>query len=249
MMRPIIAISFQVEDDHPSLSIQRTYIDFVESLGGTALMLLPQQDEERLIQVLAGVDGVIVPGGDDIDPALYGQVRASFRDEPKPDRDAFEPRLIRACADQGIPYLGICRGLQIANVAFGGTLHQNIADWEEGHLDHWQSEPFSKPSHKVAALPGGLCAGIYGVSEVAVNSIHHQAIDAVAHELHVEAVSEDGVIEALSLPTHRFFLGVQWHPEMDPEADFSKPLGAAFAEACKKRMGQRTSGRDVSVAL
>ena len=242
LMQPVIAISFQVEDDHPSLSIQKNYIDFIRAHGGAPIMLLPQASDAALVQVLDGIDGVIIPGGDDIDPALYGQRRVSFKDAPKPDRDAFEPRLVRMCAERDIPYLGICRGLQIANVAFGGTLCQDIGaepGAAQARIDHWQNEPFSAPSHKVSAQPGTLLADILGLTEIAVNSIHHQAIDSVASCLAVNAVSEDGVVEALSRPASSFFLGVQWHPEMNIDAPFSKPLGAAFMAACEDKMRKR----------
>ncbi len=238
-MHPTIAISFQVEDNVEAYSIQRGYIDFVTAFGGIPIMLPPQANAEAVSQVLDIVDGVLIPGGDDIDPALYGQERTSFKDKPKVERDAIEPYLVLQCAERNIPYLGICRGLQIMNVAFGGTLCQSIADLPGDHLEHWQHLPFQSPSHSVETMTGTLVADVFGAGKIRVNSIHHQAVDRIGSGLSIGAVSEDGIAEALSLLGKDFFVGVQWHPELDAQAPFSKSLGRAFVEASRKRMEQR----------
>ena len=231
-MNPLIAISFQLGDLESTYCLRKNYIEFIESAGGTPIIVPPQADPSCLVQIIGKCDGVLIPGGDDIDPALYGEQRTIFRDAPTPLRDAAEPQVIRLCIEQDIPFLGVCRGLQIANVALGGSLCQDVSLLDGSPRDHWQQEPFDASLHEVVPTPGSLLARIAGPKPFGVNSLHHQAVARVASQLRVDAYSDDGVVEALSCPEKRFFLGIQWHPEFAIGSEFSTPIGAAFIEAC-----------------
>ncbi|HYI97952.1 MAG TPA: gamma-glutamyl-gamma-aminobutyrate hydrolase family protein [Bryobacteraceae bacterium] len=153
-------------------------------------------------------DGVILTGGTDIDPALYGETRQRETDVPDPDRDAAEVSLVRQALERDMPILAICRGHQLLNVALGGTLVQHM----EGHQQ--RTEDRSLPAHNIAIKSGTLLNEIADAEIWPVNSRHHQAIKSLAPDLRVAAVDErDNTIEAIYHPKRRFVLGVQWHPE------------------------------------
>ncbi len=241
--KPVVAISFQQEDDEKSYSIRKNYVEFIELYGGCAFLLVKSNAFEDTAQVLSLCDGVLIPGGDDINPALYGQPPSSHADKPHPDRDNFETKLVRHCIKHNLPFLGICRGFQIANVVLGGTLHQNIDalpnnvlsdnDIPDKHINHWQLDSAAQAVHNVELCENNALHTIFGTKSLSVNSIHHQTIDNLAPSLEVCAISEDGLIEALAYRDCNFFVGVQWHPEFAPSAPFSAKLGQAFIDACK----------------
>jgi gamma-glutamyl-gamma-aminobutyrate hydrolase PuuD len=171
------------------------------------------------------VDGLLLAGGTDVDPGLYGESRAAETDEPDPVRDDLESELLREAIARDVPVFGICRGLQLLNVALGGTLVQHI----ENHKCPKQPEV-----HTVAIAQGSKLAAILGMKEFVVNSRHHQCAGRVADSLVVTAMAPDGVVEALELPTHRFALAVQWHPEAKLDGPDLK-LFEAFAAAMNRR--------------
>jgi putative glutamine amidotransferase len=204
--------------------------------------------------LVSRLDGLLVTGSrSNVEPHLYGR-DLERADSPKdPARDATTLPLIREALAQGLPLFAICRGLQELNVALGGTLHQQV-HLVAGKLDHRmvQDVPYEDaygPRHPVALTPGGLLHRLLGKTEVAVNSLHWQAIDRLADGLAAEAVAPDVVIEAVSMPGERgFVLGVQWHPEYRAtENPVSMVLFRAFAEAAESRASRRRSGttRDV----
>jgi gamma-glutamyl-gamma-aminobutyrate hydrolase PuuD len=172
---------------------------------------------------LDGFDGLLLAGGSDVDPALYSQQPSPETQPSDPVRDRLELALLRQALDRDLPVLGICRGLQLANVALGGALRQHV----EGH-NHRKV----RDAHPVTIAPGTRLAGILGPGEYLVNSRHHQCADAAAAGLTVAALAPDGVIEALELPQQRFFLAVQWHPEAridGPDARLFAAFRAAMA--------------------
>ncbi|MBZ5610416.1 MAG: gamma-glutamyl-gamma-aminobutyrate hydrolase family protein [Acidobacteriia bacterium] len=184
---------------------------------------------------LESLDGLLLTGGTDINPARYGQERASETDEPDEARDELETRLVQEALAAGVPVLAICRGMQLFNVASGGTLIQHLASTDV----HRVKQPDDQPgrhgaAHTVRVARDTRLASIMGAGEHAVNSRHHQAVDRPGEGLIVSAISADGVIEALEKPGHPFAVAVQWHPEnrtLVCEAD--KKLFAAFAEALR----------------
>jgi putative glutamine amidotransferase len=185
---------------------------------------------------LKGCAALLLTGGIDVDPALYGEERQPQVEEVHRARDDFEMALLREALDADLPVLAICRGHQLLNVCLGGSLLQHV----EGDAHRWQEdEPVTSQFHDVALTPGSKLHAIYGSDRIHVNSRHHQAVtaDRVAHGLHVTGTTGDGLVEGLESPAHRWVVGVQWHPERpEPEtagfADSSRLLWDAFATAC-----------------
>jgi putative glutamine amidotransferase len=198
-------------DVHASF-LPAIYMEGVNLAGGTAV-LLPPQPVEAADRVLNGLDGVIITGGRDMDPAAYGQQRHPMTDEPEPanrERDAWEIALVRGAIRRGIPLLGICRGAQVVNVALGGTLHQHLPD-VVGHTRHQQGNAVFSTS-AVRTVPGSRLASLIGEASD-VQCYHHQAIARLGQGLVVSARDDDGVIEAVEIAGENFVLAVQWHPE------------------------------------
>ena len=191
--------------------------------------------DEATASALDGVDGLLLTGGDDVDPALYGEARHPTCDVSEPGRDAFEIDLVRRALAADLPVLAICRGLQVLNVALGGTLIQDIPSEPEALLQHDAEGPPDTLAHTVAVAPGSCLAALVGPDGTrAVNSRHHQAIRALGQGLVVTGTSPDGVIEAAEIPASRFCVGVQWHPENFKTGEFDR-LFAGFVAACRRR--------------
>jgi putative glutamine amidotransferase len=221
-MKPVIGITPSlIRDTQPHGVFERyllsaNYPNAVLAAGGVPVILPPQDDHAGAL--LDRLDGLLLSGGADIDPAEYGETEvhpATY--DVSPLRDRFEFALLREALDRDLPILCICRGIQVLNVGLGGTLYQDIADQYGRQILHRQQEAgieAAEASHAVIATDGGLLAKVYGVNTFATNSFHHQAIKTVAPNLAVEARTEDGLVEAVSLPGRSFVLGVQWHPEM-----------------------------------
>ena len=200
-----------VWDVHASF-LPAIYMEGVNLAGGT-VVLLPPQPTDAADRVLDGLDGVIVTGGRDMDPASYGQQRHPATDEPvqaNRERDAWEIALITGALRRGMPVLGICRGAQVVNVALGGTLHQHLPD-ALGHSRHQQGNAVFSTS-VVRTVPGTRLAALIGETSDA-QCYHHQAINELGAGLVVSAQDGDGVIEAIEIPGENFALAVQWHPE------------------------------------
>lgn len=228
-MEPRIAVAMQCSDDGKSCVSPVEYLRFLQDAGARTLLVEPALSLGAFKELMAGCQGFLVPGGNDIDPARYGQQRLCTLDDPVPQRDAFELEAVRWVAGEGIPYLGICRGAQVLNVALGGTLLQRI---EPRGIEHWPSDDFALLAHEVLPVEGSLLALIAGPGPIMVNSLHHQAIGALGRGIVVEGAAPDGVVEAVRVAGHPFALGVQWHPEGMPCADASRKLAAAFMHAC-----------------
>jgi putative glutamine amidotransferase len=195
--------------------LPKVYFEAVNRAGGIAVLLPPQPvDAEIASAVIDGLDGLIITGGKDVDPARYGQAPHPQTDEPRLDRDAWEDALLTAAIEKELPFLGICRGAQMLNVALGGTLHQHLPEvvgsdrYNLGAGNFNDNEIHVHASSTLGTLVGG---GLLG------KSYHHQAIDEVAEGLVVTARSDDGTIQAVELPSVPFGVAVQWHPEQDDD--------------------------------
>ena len=187
---------------------------------------------------LQDLDGLLITGGSDIDPQQYGASKHEQTEAPDPDRDAYELRVAKLATERALPVLMICRGMQIANIAFGGTLHQHIPDIVDGsviHSDHNRKfEVFEE--HTVAVEPSAQLARIIGETRFMTNASHHQAVDVVGQGLLVVARTDDGIIEALERPSAAaFWLATQWHPErlLDADEGRSRKIFMAFLGACR----------------
>lgn len=229
-MRPVIAVSLQGGDVSGHLSLDRNYVNMLVEAGATVICIPSLQERALVEQILGRADGLIIPGGHDINPALYGQQPNPANDSVVPSRDAQEPRLIDVCWDLGLPYLGICRGAQMANVVMGGNLNQDL---QTEPINHRQAEPYNAPAHEVLVEPESLLARIVQKERITVNSLHHQAICELGQGLEVAGRAKDGTIEAVWAPQKAFFLCVQWHPELNFDAPHNQKIVAAFLDAAR----------------
>ena len=227
-MRVVIAMPRMSTDPEPTVAQSK----YIESLAraGAGMRCVELSDPEQAVQDALTCDGLLLPGGGDMDPKFYGQARIPACGEPNLLRDAAEPLLLRAFLAADKPVLGICRGIQVMNAVLGGDLYQDIKPFEHlPHNDHWAKV------HTVTVRRGTLLSRILGQDTVLVNSQHHQAVDRVAPGFTLAALSEDGIVEAIEKPDARFCLGVQWHPEWLSDADPAmQGLFDAFVNACSK---------------
>jgi putative glutamine amidotransferase len=209
------------------------YDDAVLRAGGLPvhLPILPSGRNSELLDL---VDGIILSGGGDIDPNAYGAERQRGLFLVESDRDAAEGELLHAAAESQTPVLGICRGLQLLNVSFGGTLVQELPS-DRGQDHHPQHVPDAVPIHPVIIEPGSLLAHAVGDTRINVNSTHHQAVDVIPDVLRVTARSPDGVVEGLELTRpEAWVVGVQWHPEaMEARDPVQRRLFRALVDATK----------------
>lgn len=227
-MRVVIAMPRMSTDPEPTVAQSK----YIESLAraGAGMRWVELSDPEQAVQDALTCDGLLLPGGGDMDPKFYGQERIPACGEPNLLRDAAEPLLLRAFLAADKPVLGICRGIQVMNAVLGGDLYQDIKPFEHlPHNGHWAKV------HTVTVRRGTLLSRILGQDTVLVNSQHHQAVDRVAPGFTLAALSEDGIVEAIEKPDARFCLGVQWHPEWLSDADPAmQSLFDAFVNACSK---------------
>lgn len=214
---------------HTSLS---TYSRIVIAAGATPVLLVPT-DATAIDGLLDRLDGVVLSGGGDVDPAHYGGAANPAVYGVEAARDTFEIALARRLRARRMPTLCVCRGIQVMNVALGGSLIEHIPDEPGDHLDHWVADPGRRP-HTVAITPGTATAKALGTEEVAVNSIHHQAVRRVADGLVVTGIAPDGIVEALEPADDWSMWAVQWHPEALGADDIpSLGLFAALVDASR----------------
>lgn len=235
-MKPLIGITTNLEiQPTRDLSIlDQDYGKAVLRAGGVPVSILGI--EESIPDLVRRLDGFLFSGGDDIHPRFY-------REKPLPDarmtispdaRTEFEIKFFKAAVRAGKPVLAICGGAQLANVALGGKLYQDIALQLSGPIKHGPGQPGEKVFHDVDILEGTLLSRIMGVKQILVRSSHHQCVKNPGRGLHLSAVAHDRVIEALEPRTKQFLIAVQWHPEKTPHDQYSKKLFEAFVNASKK---------------
>lgn len=214
------------------------YAAGVRRSGGEVEKLPWGVDDDNLRLIVENWDGLLLPGGPDIDPALYGEKKEPACGEPNVHRDDLELRLLRIFLETGKPILGICRGAQVLNVVRGGTLLQDIAPTQT--VQHSDFLRRKRGIHAVTVAPGSLLATALGAEQVRVNSMHHQVAGRVGEGLTVTARSEDGYVEALELTGHPFCLAVQWHPEhMAEHCPEEQAIFDLFLMACRRERGKR----------
>ena len=215
MIPPRIAISGRVTNDgekrHTGVHVD--YVHSVARAGGLPLVLSPLMDTDHAIHALIGCDGLILSGGEDVDPSHYHAKPSEHLKEVDPRRDAFEFALFAAARDRHLPILAICRGLQLVNVALGGTLWQDLPSEFESRLNHDVGDRWDIRSHSIAVDRDTQLHDAIASETLEVNSFHHQAIRDLAPGLTVTAKAEDGIIEAVEHYEDGWLLGVQWHPE------------------------------------
>ncbi|HEX2016682.1 MAG TPA: gamma-glutamyl-gamma-aminobutyrate hydrolase family protein [Solirubrobacteraceae bacterium] len=237
MARPVIGLCTALERarwsvwDQAAMLLPRSYIAAVQRGGGLALMVPPDPElVEHPEELLARLDGLVLAGGADIDPGAYGADAHPETHGTVPERDRVEIALVRRALQDDVPVLGICRGMQLINVALGGTLHQHLPE-RLGHSEHRRAAgTFEGSEHEVRLAPGSLAARAAGEQRHVTKSHHHQGIDRVGEGLTVSGWSVlDELPEAIERRDRRFALGVQWHPEADERSRLMSSLVSAAA--------------------
>jgi putative glutamine amidotransferase len=247
-MRPVIGIpcsSARRGDSRPAAyGNNQSYIHAVQRAGGVPLLIPPYQDAGALEAICSRLDGLLLSGGCDIDPARYGEEPIAACQEPQPERDELELALAAWALDAAVPILGICRGMQLLNVACGGTLVQDLATQQPEAAEHDQAAiGRTFRAHDIDLQEHSRLSEILGTTPYAVNSLHHQAVARPGECVEIVGWSPDGVAEAMEIDGHPFALAVQFHPEeleSDPEQpdEPSRALFRAFVQACSERMAR-----------
>ena len=240
MKRPIIGITASIEEITGRINAFKTTsgIDYSKSVidgGGIPFILPNHPDEEIIKEQIKVMDGLLLSGGGDLDPFLYGEDCLENVGGISPERDSFEMKILSEFLKTGKPTLGICRGLQLINVYYGGSLYQDTGYIDRKiKINHSHIKLPDLPVHHIEIEKGNLLYDIFG-ERARVNSSHHQMIRRLGDGLTAIAASPDGVIEAFQDKSHNFFYGVQWHPEMMAARgnENMKKIFSAFVEACR----------------
>ncbi len=234
-MRPRIAITGVLTETKFSFATQisQAYTEGIIQAGGTPV-LLPLTSAEVDEQWLAGINGLLLSGGEDVDPVHYGENPHVKQGRISPERDMQELKLIAIAEQKKLPILAICRGLQILNIAHGGTLYQDIYSQMHGVMKHSQNAPRWYGTHRITLDRHSRLYEIFGKQNIHVNSYHHQAVDTIAEGFKAVAWADDGVVEAIEKIGEPFAVAVQWHPEEMWKTDaLQMALFRKFVEACR----------------
>jgi gamma-glutamyl-gamma-aminobutyrate hydrolase PuuD len=231
----------------PEIALYAIYVGVLERLGLTSVLLTPAHSPRSIQLLLRRCSGLVLSGGEDIDPSRYGEDAIPQLGMVTPARDAMEIAALGLALERRLPILGICRGMQLMNVFFGGTLYQDLDTQRPGELLHRQTEPWGARSHAVKVAPDSQLCEILGSEDLVINSFHHQAVKDLAPTLRAVAMTADGVVEAVELKTHPWIMGVQWHPERHEASaqstDPDRRLLAAFRQAVVERAGRAVAER------
>lgn len=240
MSHPLVALTASSKSatspaKYSRVRVNEAYVRALQSVGLVPLVIPPSLSPDEARAVVARVSGVVLSGGEDIDPARYRAARHPATQKSKAGRDATELALVEAARDARRPLLGICRGLQLLNVALGGTLVQDLGMLRPSEIGHFLESSRTHRVHGVTILSGSRLAAAIGTSAIDVNSIHHQAVDQLAPFLRATAYAPDGVVEAAETTGDWWTLAVQWHPEelMQDAKPWDRAIFQAFALACE----------------
>ena len=231
-----VSMSITVGTSPERAYVNSTYLHAVQQAGGVPVALPPQLSAASLQQLGGELRGLLLTGGGDMDPALFGEAPHATLHDVAPARDTLETGALHLALARGLPVLAVCRGIQVLNVALGGSLYQDVATDAGTQLPHSQKEPRDQPTHKVKVKPGSRLAETLGTDELEVNSMHHQAIKRLGRGLTAVAWAPDQIVEGVELgDPARFVLGVQWHPEeLVGHSEPARRLFAAFVAAARK---------------
>lgn len=212
-MKPLVGITSDYTADKANYFLAEDYVSAVALCGGIPL-ILPAIEEDESKTLIARLDALVISGGDfDLDPRLYGESPQPQLGNLNPLRTDYELQLLKAALIRDLPVLGICGGLQLLNVAFEGSLYQHLPAQYDSQIAHEQKGKQKAAAHAISIEPESILHDILNTTDIMVNSTHHQAIKKLGPGLKTVAYAPDGIIEAAESTTHRFILGVQWHPE------------------------------------
>ncbi|MDE5978302.1 MAG: gamma-glutamyl-gamma-aminobutyrate hydrolase family protein [Turicibacter sp.] len=234
---PIIGLTPLWNETIQRLCIDRKYSDAITSVGGVPIVLPFTENEDVIEKMASLIDGLFLTGGQDINPELYHEEVTEFCGNICKERDDFEFKLVQKVMEKNKPIFGVCRGIQLLNVFFNGTLIQDIETEykRERNFSHKQQEPYDHPVHQVFLIDGTPLDQWLNIDVLDVNSRHHQAIHQLGEELMADAISSDGLIEAIHHQNYPFLVAVQWHPEAMYKVDEKeRVLFERFVESCKK---------------
>jgi len=260
-MTPIIAITAKTEElrNRPQTTIPNTYVKVIEEAGGIPFIIPITDKKENITQIAQFADGFLFSGGDDIHPRYYGEEPLADMVISPDERTEFETALLREAMQLRKPVLGVCLGAQLINIVLEGSLYQDIPSQVPNPLNHRDQHnikivegtmlykifsnkiplnpPFSKGEIRFPPLEKGGKGGFEQLysNEISIFSTHHQSVKSPGKGLIVSAMSSDGVVEAIELPDYPFLIGVQWHPEREPESEYTRLLFKTFIEAASHR--------------
>jgi gamma-glutamyl-gamma-aminobutyrate hydrolase PuuD len=242
--RPLVALTTSFDPAagshlRPQVVLYGAYISALDAAGLAVVLVSPSHSPDAIVALMSHCHGLALSGGGDIDPELFGEAPKPGLDSVSRERDEAEFLALRTAMERRMPILGICRGMQVMNVCFGGTLFQDIdRDRGSASVVHQQDGPWGARAHDVTIKHGSVLHRVVGEERIHINSFHHQAIRDVAPNLTVSGAAEDGLIEAIEIRDYPWSLGVQWHPERHeataPNHDPDRLLFRAFAEAVRE---------------
>jgi putative glutamine amidotransferase len=247
--RPLrVALTTSVEDRtepfaRPSVFLYTSYIHALEQIGMAPVLITPAHSPGAIAALMDACNGIVLSGGEDIDPARYGEDPSPALGTVTPARDGMEFRALHCAIERQLPVLGICRGHQLLNVYYGGSLFQDIGTEVPGDLVHEQSQPWDQRSHRATVDCDSMLCRIVGTERLFINSFHHQAIKRLGAGLRIVARAEDGLVEAVEHESYPWMLGVQWHPERNEatasDTDPDRRIFIAFRDAVLAHAGTR----------
>ena len=234
-MKPVIGLVPLFDTKKDSYWMLPGYMEGIQQAGGIPIILPLTSNLEDLKTLVSICDGFVFTGGNDIDPKNYQEKASIYLGEIIEARDQMELELMQLVLKQDKPLLGICRGIQLLNVAMGGTLYQDLPSQYSSTINHRQQPPYDRPSHEISLLQNTPLHHLLKQDKIAVNSCHHQAIKDLGKSLEIMAKSDDGIVEAVYIPEKHFVWAVQWHPEFSYLVNQeSRDIFKAFVLSCMK---------------
>lgn len=230
-MKPLVGVMPLWDDAKDSIWMLPGYLEGLKEAGATPVIFPLTEDPEEISRLVDICDGILMTGGHDVTPSIYGEEPLEDKVSCCRERDNMEKLVLEDTMKKDKPILGICRGIQLINALLGGTLYQDLPSQHPSDIEHHQTPPYDVPVHEVIIRKGTPLFDCLGSERISVNSYHHQAVKDLAPGLEVMAESEDGIVEALYKPLYSFLWAVQWHPEFSYKTDSnSMKIFQAFVE-------------------